>query len=39
MDTLRLGILKADYLPQYREKQPLTIHKHINRLRKVEPFT
>lgn len=33
----QLQILKPEYLPFYRDSQPLTIHKHIATLRKVEP--
>jgi len=32
-----LQLLTPDYLPYYRDRQPLTIHKHIAKLRKVEP--
>lgn len=32
-----LQLLIPDYLPYYRERQPLTIHKHIVKLRKTEP--
>lgn len=32
-----LDLLTADYLSDYVDRQPLTIHKHIARLRKIEP--
>ena len=37
MSRFNLKLLTAAYLPAYIEKQPLTIHKHITRLRKIEP--
>ena len=37
MSRFNLRLLTASYLPTYIDRQPLTIHKHIASLRRIEP--
>lgn len=37
MSQFTLQLLRAEDLPRYIDRQPLTIHKHIARLRRIEP--